>query len=84
MREAGESRIQQYDNRDCWKLFRRRLILQETELLSRAYKSLEKAQEAGIQLPFELKNLDSCRDKIQSEVMKDEKLIKDAIDMVIF
>jgi len=58
------------------------LILQETELLSRVYESLEKAQEADIQLPFDLKDLELCRDKIQNEVMKDERLIKDTIDMV--
>jgi len=58
------------------------LILQETELLSRAYKSLEKAQEAGIELPFNLGNLEPCLDRIQSEVKDDERLIKDAIDMV--
>ena len=63
-------------------LFRHRLILQETELLSRAYKSLERAREAGIQLPFNLQDLEPSRDRIQSEVKEDERLIKDAIDMV--
>lgn len=63
-------------------LFRHRLILQETELLSRAYKSLEKAREAGVQLPFNLEDLVPSRDRIQSEVKEDEKLINDAISMV--
>jgi hypothetical protein len=51
--------------------------------LSRAYKSLERAQEAGIQLPFNLEDLEPSLDRIQSEVKEDESLIKDAIDMVI-
>jgi hypothetical protein len=63
-------------------LFRHRLILQETELLSRAYKSRERAQEAGINLPFKLKDLEPSLDRIQTEVKEDERLIKDAIDMV--
>lgn len=50
--------------------------------MSKAYASLKRAQEAGIQLPFDLKDLEPSRYGIQKEVEEDERLIKDAIDMV--
>ena len=51
-------------------------------MLSRAYKSLKRAHEAGIQLPFNLEDLEASHERLQREVREDERLIKDAIDMV--
>ena len=83
IRDNGWTHIDHYNDEHCWHLFEQRLILRETEHLTRAVLSLEKAQEAGITLPWETTNLKPSLDRIEQEVETDQILIKDVIDMVI-
>ena len=82
IRDSRPSHVHNFNNRDCWKLFKRRLILRETQLLFRAVEALKKAQEVGMPIPFDLEILRPSLRRVEIEVQSDETLIRDAIDMV--
>lgn len=82
IRDNGRSHVDHFNDGHCWHLFEQRLILRETELLTRAVLALKQAREGGIALPLSPTNLQPSLNRIEKEVETDQTLIKDAIDMV--